>query len=176
MINELRNTIGFLMLRLLSKQQQPKKKITENADSQQILVLLHEGESGMREAGQRIERFFKKSGNTVTLLGYFPDKNEHPEIPYSHFNDKALNWFCSPRGEMIDAFQRRNWRYIIVFSSKPCLPLNWFVRNAGSPTIGSSEFDRGLRIALEGHESPVALAEHIEKLWQTLNTNVYAIA
>lgn len=176
MINELRNTIGFLMLRLLSMQEQSKNIISKNADSKQILVLVHEGESGMRDVGQRLERFFKKTGNDVTLLGYFPDKNEHPEIPYSHFNDKALNWFGRPRGEMIDAFQRRNWRYVIVLSSNLCLPLNWFIQNVGSPTIGSSAFDKGLRIALEGNESPGALAGHIEKLWQTLNTHVYAIA
>lgn len=176
MINELRNTIGFLMLRLLSKQQQSKIKISNNADAQQILVLLNEAESGIRDAGQRMQRFFNMSGNDVTLLGYVPDKKDHPDIPYSHFNDKALNWFGRPQGEMIESFQRKNWRYIIVLSSKPCLPLNWFVRNVGSPAIGSSAFDQGLRIALEGHESPLDLAGHIEKLWQTLNTSVYAIA
>jgi hypothetical protein len=123
----------------------------------------------------RIAGNLSAQGYSIERIGYFPDRAEHPEADFSHFNNKALAWSGCPRGAMIDALHSRSWSLAIGLHGGSCPPIQWLIQQLPARLrIGPAAGEAIYHLVLDGHqENPEGFAEHLDRLLQTLQDKVH---
>jgi hypothetical protein len=148
---------------------------TPPAGRHPALLLFEAADPAMTALSVRIEAMLSARGYQVERLGYFPDRAEHPEADYSHFNHKALAWNGCPQGPLIDGLFARSWSLAVGLHQGSCPPVQWLIRRLPARLrIGPAAGEPVYQLTLDGHrDNPRGFADHLEQLLQTMENKVH---
>lgn len=121
---------------------------------------------------------WEKKNMTVFVLGYYPDKSDHPEARFSYFNQKAVNFHGDPQGEVIERVTSQPVDVLIRITSMPILPLDWIaVRVPAAIKIASAPSIACFTLQLDGHHTDLkSMILQADRILDTLKKNAHVIA
>ncbi|MCF8239101.1 MAG: hypothetical protein K9I85_13145 [Saprospiraceae bacterium] len=178
LIQQWRNRWGYWRLR---KESLSKPRLTAPVMSlppKSALILFCADKPSDVSAMKKLASLWEKRHMQVTILGYYPDKLDHPESEYSYFNRKAMDLNGEPRGEVVDAIIKKPVDLLIQVCTETVLPLDWIAfRVAASIKIAPAPALEYYGLQLDGHDNDsLSMILRADSLLDMLKSAAHAFA
>ncbi|MCU0393239.1 MAG: hypothetical protein MUE81_19170 [Thermoflexibacter sp.] len=103
---------------------------TPNYDeAKSIGILLYTQNINMTKSIQKLLHTFEKDGKKVTVLAYFPDKENHLEFNFQHFvltEQEITNW-GEIKSEIVETFIHQPFDYLYCISKESSLVFKYIL-------------------------------------------------
>lgn len=114
----IQNTKLFFHRYFLKKQLQQFKRSNKNrsisfGNARSIGILFNATELDNRKTAMKYAENLKAKGKKVKLLGFFDNQMEDENFTFDHFNRKQLDWALRPKSEVVSAFLKQPFDYLI---------------------------------------------------------------
>ncbi|MEL6925503.1 MAG: hypothetical protein AAFO94_15765, partial [Bacteroidota bacterium] len=125
-IEKIRN---WLYQRNLAKAKAQRQKVDHHSldfdKAKSFGVLFDATNIESREIVDRYVELLKRSGKSVSLLGFLNEKEMQPNFPFKHFSKKEIDFSYRPKSPDANAFMDQSFDVLLNLYLKPTLTLEY---------------------------------------------------
>jgi len=130
-MNKVIEKIGYRVLRNRAKKVARDKSVQNFDTAKSAVILFDTSLKNCFPPIKEFSKFLKDKGIKTAVFGYVPQKETPQEMllwaNFEFINRKDVNWFGSPKGEVVEHYLNKIPDMLFVISFRQMLPLEYLV-------------------------------------------------